>query len=436
MDFLQLSTIFLIIIGIVLFSQKIQDKFKVPMPHTLILLSFVVQGYFSDLYQLNASSYFDTFLMLMIPLILMNDALHLKFKDIKAHSFSIFYLAVIAVTISVLLGTTLFFFDVITGASFAVYVAVLAMLMATDAISVSNILSNFKISHHIKVLTEGESLGNDATAIIIFHFIALPWVINGFMDFSTIPLIALKVFGLSVVVGIGVGFLGYFIIKQFHDYKSELLITISVSYSAFVLAENLNVSGIFALIVAVITFKTLVDFDLKHFESKEKKDKLNLPLSSRIRAFSKVATTKENHNMVLSQIESFGYLAVLILFVSLTDIINPEKMITYWKEILIFFGATTIIRALVMAKFAYLSHKTSLFEPVSFKGWVILTLAGIKGGISIIMLHALPKTIPQLEMIESIVGGVILLSIFVYGLGLLFFMLNSENKNKIVNSVQ
>lgn len=80
-------------------------------------------------------------------------------------------MAVIAVALSITVGASLYYFGVFEGLTLGAYVVLFSINMATDAVSVQSVLSGFEgIGHDIKVLIEGESLGNDATAVIAFFF--------------------------------------------------------------------------------------------------------------------------------------------------------------------------------------------------------------------------------------------------------------------------
>jgi CPA1 family monovalent cation:H+ antiporter len=214
--------------------------------------------------------------------------------------------------------------------------------------------------------------------------------------------------------------------KFFHDIKEETLITIAVAYVAFITAELFQLSGIFAIITAMILFKTFIDKDI----TEEQRLSLSKDgtLTKKLRGLKKIATTKAKHDITLSNLENYAYLATVVVFVSLASLINVYSLFTYWKDILIVFVATTIIRGIVMAKFLFLGKTTKAIDYVGFSGWVILTLAGMKGALSIVMVHALPKNFIFLEKFEAITVGVVILSIFVYGLGLLWYMINQEKK--------
>jgi CPA1 family monovalent cation:H+ antiporter len=432
MEHIYLEVAFLTIIGIVLISKALQDKFRIPLPHSFIVLSFLIYHFAPFLLGIKAKENFDQILFFTIPIILAFDAIHLKWKYIKEYYWSIGYLAVVSVAISIAIGSSLYYFQILgPGMTIGMYVALFSIVMATDAISVSNIFSQFNVPHNIKVLTEGESLGNDATAMIAFFFVGLPWIANGSFDLTTIPFIAVKVFVLSGILGLIVGYAGYVLMKMFHDVKEETLITIAVAYGSFVLAEVFHLAGIFSLIVAIVLFKTLVDKEIENEIDELSTDiKENSKNLKRFKIMRSAVTTKTRHENTLMNIENYGYIAVVVVFVSLAGMINTEHLLKYWKEILIIFGVTTIIRALVTAKFVLIGKNVKAIDYVGFYGWIILTLAGMKGALSLVMVHALPKNFVFLEMFEAITVGVILLSIFVYGFILLAFMIKQE---KVLN---
>ncbi|MEJ1486898.1 MAG: cation:proton antiporter [Candidatus Sedimenticola sp. (ex Thyasira tokunagai)] len=102
-----------------------------------------------------------------------------------------------------------------------------------------------------------------------------------------------------------------------------------------------------------------------------------------------------------------GLFANAVVFISMANLLDFNRILTYWPEILVVFILITLIRALFVFPFITL---TSL--P---KRWAaVLTLAGMKGGLAIIMAHSLPETFAYREMFEAIVIGNVLLSIFLY----------------------
>ena len=414
------------ILSLVIFSDALANRLKIPSVFILLIGSYIVYRYFKVAVPIDLAQNFSTVILFCIPLIFMGDALHLHFKDIKKHAWSIFYLAVVAVALSIAVGASLSYFDIFAHLSIGAYVALFAINMATDAVSVKSVLSQFKtISHDIKVLIEGESLGNDATAVIAFFFIGLPWMISGDIDAFDASLNALKVFTMSTVIGLGLGYIFYLLMKLYSDKRGELFSFVVEAYIAYVLAEELHISGILTLIVAIVTTKAFIDKGLENTQSK--KDKTFL---QKLKFGGFLATTQERLEYIYEMAKEFGYISAVIIFFALAEMVDLEKLWEYKYEILTMFVATTLIRAIMMAKFAFLSKSVDSIKPIGARGWFILTFSGMKGALSIILVHTIPESYQYKEMFESVTIGVVVLSIFVYGITLwVYFTFFDEKKD-------
>ncbi len=420
------------ILGLVVLSDALANRFKIPSVFILLIGSYVIYTYAPMAVPLDLKSYFDTIILFCIPLIFMGDALHLHFLDIKKYAWDIFYLAVVAVALSITVGASLYYLDVFSSLSLGAYVSLFAINMATDAVSVQSILSRFKgISHHIKVLIEGESLGNDATAVIAFFFVGLPWMLSGSIDAADATLDALRVFAVSIGMGMLIGFLFYMVMKLFSDKRGEFFAFIIEAYLAYVMAEQMHVSGILTLIVAIISTKAWIDSDNQvRIEGESKKTKSFL---RKIRLSTIQATTKERLEYIYEMSKEFGYIAAVMIFFVLAEMVDFEKLWYYKTEILIMFIATTVIRAISMAKFALIGDSLKSIAPVGKEGWFILTFSGMKGALSIILVHMIPDSFAHKELFETVTVGVVILSIFVYGtiLWTYFTFIKKEDKKSI-----
>jgi len=400
------------ILSLVVFSDALANKLKIPSVFLLLIGSYTIYTYFKVAVPIDLAQHFDTIILFCIPLIFMGDALHLHFSDIKKHAWSIFYLAVVAVALSIAVGASLYNFNIFEGLTLGAYVSLFAINMATDAVSVQSVLSRFEgIGHDIKVLIEGESLGNDATAVIAFFFVGLPWMISGDIDAGSASIDALRVFTLSIGIGLVVGYLFYMLMKLFSDRRGELFAFIIEGYAAYVLAEEMHISGILTLITAIITTKAWIDIDIET-KSHSKKSKSFL---KKMRLNSIHSTTKERLEYIYEMVKEFGYIAAVMIFFVLAEMVNFDKLWEYKIEILIMFTVTTLIRAVSMARFAFFGKSINSIKPVGFEGWFILTFSGMKGALSIILVHMIPASYEHKELFEVVTTGVVILSIFVYG---------------------
>ena len=326
----------------------------------------------------------------------------------------------------------MFYFGIFEGLTLGAYVSLFAINMATDAVSVQSVLSRFKgIGHDIKVLIEGESLGNDATAVIAFFFIGLPWMMSGTIDAGEATVDALRVFGMSMGLGIGLGYLFYMLMKLFDDKRGELFVFIIEAYLAYIVAEHLHISGILTLITAIIATKAWIDLDMKRLD--EDAAKKSKTFMQRLRLHGIDSTTSERMEYIYEMAKEFGYIAAVMIFFVLAEIVSLEKLWTYKSEILAMFIITTLIRAVSMAKFAFWGSKLEQIKPVGFEGWYILTFSGMKGALSIILVHMIPSSFEYKELFEVVTTGVVMLSIFVYGTMLwgYFTFFKKEDEKKL-----
>ncbi|RLA68011.1 MAG: peptidase [Epsilonproteobacteria bacterium] len=423
--------ILITILSLVIFSDAIASKLKIPSVFILLIGSYLIYNYVPQAVPIDMKDMFDTIIIFCIPLIFMGDALHLHFSDIKKYSWDIFYLAVVAVALSITVGACMYYFSIFESLTLGAYVSLFAINMATDAVSVQSILSRFKgIGHHIKVLIEGESLGNDATAVIAFFFIGLPWMMSGNINAGDAALDALRVFAVSIGVGIIIGFVFYMLMKLFSDKRGEFFAFIVEAYLAYVIAEEMHISGILTLIVAIIATKAWIDSDIENFEKKQIQKSKSFMRKMRLENIK--ATTSERLEYIYEMAKEFGYIAAVMIFFVLAEMANFEKLWQYKTEIVIMFLITTFIRAVSMAKFAFMGNKVKQIEAVGLEGWFILTFSGMKGALSIILVHMIPESFVHKEFFEVVTVGVVGLSIFVYGTTLwtyFTFFKKEEEKN-------
>jgi len=406
--------ILITILGLVVLSDAIANKLKIPSVFLLLIGSYTIYTYVPMAVPIDLKHYFDAIILFCIPLIFMGDALYLHFSDIKKYGWDIFYLAVVAVALSISAGTSMYYLGIFEGLTIGAYVSLFAINMATDAVSVQSILSRFQgISHHLKVLIEGESLGNDATAVIAFFFIGLPWMVNGEIDAGHAALDALRVFIVSIGLGLVIGFAFYMLMKLFSDKRGEFFAFIIEAYLAYVLAEQIHVSGILTLIIAIIATKAWIDSDLRVIKEGEARKTKSFLQKLRLEGIQ--STTTERLEYIYEMAEEFGYIAAVMIFFVLAEMVSLEKLWIYKTEILIMFGITTLIRAISMAKFAFIGSQVRHISPVGLEGWFILTFSGMKGALSIILVHMIPDSFEHKEFFEVVTTGVVMLSIFVYG---------------------
>lgn len=439
-------TTLLMVAGILFLALQMEEKLRVPSPLGLILLSFMAHYLFRQVPFLTGDAeHFAALVIFLLPILLISDSLELKVADLKEHAWSLLYLAIVSVVLSVLMALAIadwLFADYALSA--AAVVVLFAMVLATDPVSVVSIFSKFELPHRLKILAEGESLLNDATALIVFVFVGLYALGGGEITAPYVLGVSAEVILGSVATGMVVGFAGLLAMKSTHNRIAEIMVLIITGYGAFEIAEHfyvllnllgghshLHLSGILAVIFATITVNHVmtqaveeedrqIAFDEAELQREAKGRDTSTGMIGRV--LKRIRATIEERERHLRSKEDVQLLAIVantILFIAMAEMIDLGLLWQYKMEILVMFAATTVIRGAMMGLFAAIANRTKKMADIGLRWWSVLTFAGIKGGLSIVMITMIPASFPHLEMFKAVVIGVIMLSTFIYSAALL-----------------
>lgn len=412
------------ILALVVFASVLQFNYKIPSPITIMSIVMMFMLFDVKLIKINSSE-FDNLVLLTLPILIAADAMKLKWEEIKKNGISLFWVAVIGILAFVGLGVLINDYVLINyPLSIAAVTLLFCMLAATDPVTVSSVFSNFKVPHRLKILTEGESLFNDAAALIVF---AIALVALNNPDAVDAEFITTKT--LSVVFGaLGVGaVIGYLTTKSLRISQEALVeatILMLGTYISYWVAEHFHFSGILAVIITVLIANNEIQKQLKNDDAQ-----ISSADESKNFVLLKYAiTNKDNHQTILKSFDFICMFAASILFASIASVADFQKMWDYKTEIIALFIASTVIRGLVMLKFALVSNSVERMQSVKKHWWSVLTFAGSKGALSILMVHMIPNGFEYKEMFEHVVIGNIILSTFIYAfiLGIIFI----KNKDK------
>jgi len=403
---------------IILISRITEHLTKIPSTLSLIVYAFIFSYFFPNIVDITHKE-FDDILYLMLPIILLPDILNLSTKELKRFYKEIIYLAFIAVIFSIMIAT--FITPYILQSyqwSIGTLIALFSMLMATDAITVTSIMSKFKLPKRLKIYAESESLFNDVTALIIFYFIAIPLISGGEVTLIEINITLFEVLFLSITIGVIIATLGYLATKILKNPLDQFIILYLVVIISFLIAEDFHIAGILSIVTSVLTFKTFVTHKLNHPYHSSKDEEQEQSIIQELKNIT--AITKKEFKEYQKEAQFIGIFANGIVFIIISNIINIEALQKYYIEIFAIFILTTIIRF-----FAVFIMTKSMQLP--FRWSYTLTFAGTKGALAIIMSHSLPDDYIYREMFIAIVIGVVLLSTFIYTIILMIHIQKSQD---------
>jgi CPA1 family monovalent cation:H+ antiporter len=139
----------------------------------------------------------------------------------------------------------------VIGLPVAVSFALGAIVAPTDAVAATSILRRLGVPRRMVNVLEGESLLNDATALVAYKVAVAAAVGAGF----TLAEAGLRFLGIAaggIAIGLVVGWLVAEIRRRTDDPMTEVTISLFTGYAAFLPADELGLSGVLATVTAGI----------------------------------------------------------------------------------------------------------------------------------------------------------------------------------------
>jgi CPA1 family monovalent cation:H+ antiporter len=139
----------------------------------------------------------------------------------------------------------------VLGLSWPMAFALGAIVSPTDPVAATAIMRRLGAPRRLVNLVEGESLVNDATALVAYR-VAVAAAIGGSFSLVDATLEFLGAAAGGIAIGLAVGFVVAEIRRRLDDTPTELTISLLTAYAAFIPADELGLSGVLAAVTAGI----------------------------------------------------------------------------------------------------------------------------------------------------------------------------------------
>ncbi len=237
-------SIVLFILAIMIVLSAAADRIRLPYPILLIIAGMGL-GFIPALPDVELNP--DVIFLIFLPPLLYDAAFHISYKEFKTN------INTIGVSISLVfitaLGIAVTARYLIPGMGWPPAFVLGAILSATDAVAAMSITKGLGISHKAITILEGESLINDASALVAYRF-AVAAVAGAAFVLWKASLQFLLIMGGGILTGFVMGRILIFILKRVHH---NAMVTISfmllMPFVAYQVAEEVHVSGVIAVVI-------------------------------------------------------------------------------------------------------------------------------------------------------------------------------------------
>ncbi len=367
---------------------------NIPIPYTVILVILGI-GFghlgrqyevFHDLLTFQLTP--ELVLFLFLPALIFESAFNLDARKLLKDIAPIMILAIPALLISTfVIGVGLW---LVLPISFILALLFGALISATDPVAVVALFKEVGAPQRLTVLVEGESLLNDATAIVIFNIILVMAIGGAAFTAADVGLAVIEFFRVFIG-GILVGFLIAVVLSELLfrmqvGVSAYLIMSIVLAYASFAIAEHeLHVSGVMAVVASAITMGVF--------------------------GVSRIPQTATHLVKETWDVIALVFNSLLFLLVGLS--VDVASLFGHVDAIL--FGVLFVLLARAASVYTMVPATIKVFglPHVTMGERHIMWWGGLKGGLAIAIVLSIPLDMPGREMLLNMTLGVVMFSLLV-----------------------
>lgn len=253
LQYMENYTIVLLIMALMLGASALAEKIRIPGPILLIIVGMAV-GFVPSMPEVELDP--EIIMLLFLPPLLYDAAFHISFKEFRTNINTISILAIWLVFLTAA-GIAVFAHYFIPGMTWPLAFVVGAILSATDAVAAISITKGLGLSQKALTILEGESLVNDASALIAYRFAVAAVTGISFVWWKA-SLDFIKVLGGGFLAGLVMAWVLRRVIRMFRTNDMVIIsLMLLMPFVTYLAAEHLGVSGVIAVVVLGLAMSRL-----------------------------------------------------------------------------------------------------------------------------------------------------------------------------------
>ena len=327
----------------------------------------------------------DLMLALFVAPVLLDAAYDTSVRDLRANWIPITCLVVAAVGITTL-AVAWTAHALVPSMPWAAAIALGAIVAPPDAAAASAILKQLRLPQRLLVILQGESLLNDAGALMIYR-IAVLAVVSGGLDFGT-------VLPMSLLAIVGSVFAGYFLARFYMrltlgvtDVPSSIVLQFAGTFGVWILAEHLYLSAI----VTVVVYGITVARDAPRL----------VPARNRLPSYAV-------WDLVVFVLNVLAFVLIGLQLRPILGPLDPQQRLEYFQVAAIVLGI--VVAARFVWVFSYAAVARLKLRWAGAGGWpgtakptvrgsLVVSWCGLRGIVTLAAAYALPSDFPHRDLI-------------------------------------
>ncbi len=343
-------------------------------------------------------------LAIFVAPILLDAAYDASLRDLKDNWVEVTSLVVVAVGLTTL-AVAVVVRTIMPEIPWGPAIALGAVVAPPDAVAATSVLRLLKPPHRILTILEGESLLNDATALLIYRLAVGAVAANEFTVADVAPAFLLGVAG-SIVVGPALGWLTLRLFDRVQHVPTAIILQFVTTFGVWILAEEVGLSGVLTMVSYAITVAR---------SSPER-----TPARVRIPTYAVWET-------VVFALTIFAFIFIGLQIRPILDSLEAVDRGRYYAVAGAVLGTVIVVRLawyLSLNTFVQWRHRRVGFNPPrpmlrpTFGSGLVISWSGMRGIVSLAAALALPAGFPYRDLIVFTAFIVVLGTLVIQGMTL------------------
>src|SRR5262245_8914977 len=369
-------------------------------------------------------------LALFVAPILLDAAYDTSPRDLRDNWLPVTCLVLVAVCLTT--GAVAIVAHDMTGMPWAAAIALGAIVAPPDAAAASAVLRQVNLPHRLVTILEGESLLNDASALLIYR-IAVTAMSAGSISFAqAAPTLLLTIIG-SVIAGplLALAYLRLAsVFNRCGDIATSIILQFIGTFGVWLLADRLGLSGILTIVAYAITIA--------------RRAPATTPARLRVPSYAVWETAVFVLNVL-------AFVLIGLQIGPIFEMLAPEQR---WRYLMV---AGAVLATVILIRFAWVMsyntvarahirrvgfHPPRPMMPPTVKGGLIISWCGMRGIVTLVAALALPNgdggpVFPHRDLIVFVAFCVVLGTLVIQGfsLGPLLSKLNLQDDDPVGREV-